>query len=73
MGRKKLNPLRDNSVKELEVKILTLKTELSKERASISSGTRAEKPSKIRNARRQIARLLTIINEKNSQTSGVSK
>ncbi len=70
MGRKKLTALRDNSIEELEGRILELKQELSKEKALISSGTRAEKPSKIRNARRGIARILTIIGEKNR---GVSK
>ena len=64
MGSKKLGVLRDSSVGELEARIVELKTELAKERALISSGTRAEKPAKIRNARRQVARILTIINEK---------
>ena len=66
MGAKKLAQLRDNSVEELESKIVDLKGELSKEKAQVSSGTRAEKPSKIRKTRRQIARIMTIIEEKNS-------
>lgn len=49
---------------QLEQKVLELKSELAKERAAIASGTRAEKPAKIRNLRRQIARMLTIINSK---------
>ncbi|HLC92538.1 MAG TPA: 50S ribosomal protein L29 [archaeon] len=61
---KKLAALRDNSTEELESKLLDLKGELSKEKALVASGTRAEKPSKIRNARRQIARILTIIGQK---------
>lgn len=65
MGKKKLVALRDNSVEDLEAKMTDLKKELSKEKATISSGTRAEKPSKIRNTRRQIARILTLIGEKN--------
>ena len=64
MVAKKLNALRDNSIEELEDQMVKLKNELAKEKATIASGTRAEKPSKIRNARRQIARLLTIIKEK---------
>ena len=63
-------PLRDNSAEELGGKLVGLRNELSKERAQISSGTRAEKPSKIRNTRRQIARILTIMNEKKT---GVKK
>ena len=66
MGRKKLVQLRDNSVEDLEEKIVDLRGVLSKEKAVIASGTRAEKPSKIRNTRRQIARLLTLVNEKQS-------
>ncbi|MCR4368427.1 MAG: 50S ribosomal protein L29 [archaeon] len=65
MGKKKLAQLRDNSVEELESKIVDLKNVLSKERATIASGTRAEKPAKIRNTRREIARILTLIGEKN--------
>ncbi len=61
---KKLAVLRDSSVIELESRLVELKTGLSKEKALVASGTRAEKPSKIRNARRQIARILTIINQK---------
>lgn len=61
---KKLAALRDNSVQDLEARLLDIKNELSKEKALVSSGTRAEKPAKIRNARRQIARILTIIKEK---------
>ncbi len=61
---KKLEALRDSAAQELEVKLVELKTTLSKEKAQLASGTRAEKPAKIRNARRQIARILTIIHEK---------
>ena len=64
MGSKKIAVLRDKSVPEIDEEIIKLKNELSKERAAIASGTRAEKPSRIRNTRRQIARLLTIIREK---------
>jgi len=70
MSTKKLTTLRDNSIEDLEAKLVELKTELSKEKALIASGTRAEKPSKIRNTRRDIARVLTIINEK---TTGVKR
>jgi len=70
MGAKRLNALRDNSVMEMEEKLAGLKAELSKEKALVASGTRAEKPSRIRNTRRQIARILTIISEKKT---GVKK
>ncbi len=61
---KKLAALRDTSIEDLEAKLLEVKGELSREKAMVSSGTRAEKPAKIRNARRQIARILTIIGQK---------
>jgi large subunit ribosomal protein L29 len=67
MGKKRLAVLRDNSVEELEEKMVSLRGELSKEKAVIASGTRAEKPSKIRNTRRQVARILTLINEKKTR------
>ncbi|MAG18034.1 MAG: 50S ribosomal protein L29 [Candidatus Diapherotrites archaeon] len=70
MGKKRLATLRDNSVEELEGKLVDLKNVLSKEKAMVASGTRAEKPSKIKNTRRQIARILTIVAEKNA---GVTK
>ncbi|MCR4335891.1 MAG: 50S ribosomal protein L29 [archaeon] len=67
MGKKRLATLRDNSVEELEGKLVDLKSVLSKEKAMVASGTRAEKPSKIKNTRRQIARILTIVTEKKSE------
>ncbi len=70
MGQKKMAVLRDKSSEEMLEEIVKLKGELSKEKASIASGTRAEKPSKIRNTRRQIARLHTLLGEKHG---GVKK
>ena len=61
---KKLSALRDSAIEELDSKLLALKSELSKEKALVASGKRADKPSKIRNARRQIARILTIMKQK---------
>ena len=49
---------------ELVEKIQELRQELTKERALIASRTRPEKPSKIRNIRKDIARMLTILNER---------
>ncbi|MBN2127031.1 MAG: 50S ribosomal protein L29 [Candidatus Diapherotrites archaeon] len=49
---------------ELEEKLIGLRAELAKERAAIASGTRPEKPSKIKNAKKNIARILTILKEK---------
>jgi len=45
-------------------KVADEKAELAKERAVVAGGTRPEKPGRIRQLRRSIARMLTIINEK---------
>ena len=55
------------SDKELNEKAIELKQELAKERAVIASGTRSEKPGKIRKTRREIARILTALNAKNKK------
>jgi large subunit ribosomal protein L29 len=52
------------SVPELKQNVIDLKQELSKEKSTIASGTKSENPGKIKKIRRNIARLLTIINEK---------
>ena len=49
---------------DIEQKVVELKQELSKERASIASGTKSENPGKIRKLRRDVARLLTIKRQK---------
>lgn len=49
---------------ELNSKAIELKQELAKERAVIASGTRSEKPGKIRGLRRDIARILTALSAK---------
>ena len=61
---KKVMALRDQSIEELEDKIARARADLAKEKAIIASGTRAEKPAKIKNLRRGIARMLTLIKEK---------
>ncbi|PIU21098.1 MAG: 50S ribosomal protein L29 [Candidatus Diapherotrites archaeon CG08_land_8_20_14_0_20_34_12] len=60
----KASELRTMNALELEAKLRILKIELAKERAVIASGTRPEKPTKIRNTRKDIARILTILNQK---------
>ncbi|MFA5126203.1 MAG: 50S ribosomal protein L29 [archaeon] len=55
------------SEKELNEKAIELKQELAKERAVIASGTRSEKPGKIRKIRREIARIFTAMNMKNKK------
>ena len=64
MTKKKMDALRGLGPKELESKLLDLRAELAKERSLVASGTRPENPGKIRATRREIARLMTIINER---------
>jgi len=64
MAAIKAKEIRGLHAEELEEKVVSLKNELSKEKAQISSGTKAENPGKIKKIRREIARTLTIINEK---------
>ena len=60
----KVSEMRGISVEEAKAKIGELRTELSKERAVVAGGTRPENPGNIRTIRKNIARLLTVINEK---------
>ena len=56
--------IRGMSNEEAIEKLAKLRKELAKERAIIESGTRPEKPSKIKNIKRDVARILTILNER---------
>jgi large subunit ribosomal protein L29 len=51
------------SQKEKKEKLEELKTEYSREKAAVASGTRPENPGKIRELRKTIARIITIQNE----------
>ncbi|MEM4598365.1 MAG: 50S ribosomal protein L29 [Candidatus Diapherotrites archaeon] len=76
----KASEIRALSDNELLEKLAALRRELSKEKATVASKTRPEKPAKIKNIRRDIARILTIMNErkianakKNAQKKEVEK
>lgn len=60
----KAGEIREMSVAEAMEKLSVLRKGLAKERAVIASGTRPENPGKVSATRRDIARILTIINEK---------
>lgn len=66
----KKSELRELGAEALQDRLLELKADLAKEYSQIASGTRAEKPAKIRIMRRTIARILTIMNERKSQEAG---
>ena len=60
----KASEIREMSATETGEKLAQLRKDLAKERATIASGTRPENPGKIRAMRKDIARMLTILNEK---------
>lgn len=60
----KINEIRALADDEIKEKISKLREELAKDYALIASGTRPEKPAKIRNAKKDIARMLTVLNER---------
>ncbi len=60
----KPSEIREMSLDEIEKKLRELKLELAKEKGVLTMGASTENPMVIRNLRRDIARLLTIRNEK---------
>jgi large subunit ribosomal protein L29 len=60
----KAKELAGKSKEELENQVVELKQELAKEKATIASGTKSENPGKIRKIRRDIARCLTFLKQK---------
>ncbi|MCX6801801.1 MAG: 50S ribosomal protein L29 [Candidatus Diapherotrites archaeon] len=64
---KKIAEIRELNVAEIKEKAAGLRKDLAKEKAVIASGTRPENPGKIRSIRRDIARMLTILKEKETE------
>ncbi len=62
--------LRDKSAQELQTQLVELRRDLAKGKSHSASGTKAEKPAKIRTMRREIARVLTIMREKRVNSKG---
>jgi large subunit ribosomal protein L29 len=63
MARIKLNTLRELNDNDLQDKLLEFKVDLSKLRSEGEKGTLKKQTSSIRWVRRDIARILTIMNE----------
>ncbi|HNZ87511.1 MAG TPA: 50S ribosomal protein L29 [Methanofastidiosum sp.] len=63
----RVDDIRDLSIDEIENNIEDLKSELSKERSLLATGSAPENPGRIRELRRTIARLKTIKAEKEKQ------
>ncbi len=61
----KTKDLRNMNDEELNQKLKSLKESLLKERASVAMGGAPSSPGKMRSVKRQIARILTIMEEKN--------
>jgi len=64
MSRMKLTTLREMNDNDLEDKLLELKADLAKLRTEGAKGTLKKESASIRWARRDIARILTLINER---------
>jgi large subunit ribosomal protein L29 len=60
----KAKEARQMGLAALHEKVAELRSELAKEKALASGGTRPENPGKIKSIRRAIARILTIAREK---------
>ncbi len=60
----KISEIRTMSISDARKQISELRTELAKGRAIAAGGTRPENPGKIRGIKKNVARLLTVINEK---------
>lgn len=64
MSRMKLTTLREMNNHDLEDKLLELKADLAKLQSEGAKGTLKKESASIRWARRDIARILTLINER---------
>jgi len=55
------------SLTELETKLFDLRKELNSQKGAVASGGRAQNPGKIKEIRRTIARILTIVSKSNAK------
>jgi large subunit ribosomal protein L29 len=60
----KRKELRSLGSEELKDKLKQLKSELSTEKGSVASGTKPDNPGKIKEIKRTIARILTVLHER---------
>jgi large subunit ribosomal protein L29 len=61
---KKLKELRSLGSQELKEKLQQLRNELSREWGAVAAHTRPENPGKIKEIKRTVARILTILKER---------
>lgn len=60
----KAKEIQKMSKEEIAQKLIEAKQELAKEKATIASGTKSENTGKIRKLKRDIARMFTVMNQK---------
>ena len=63
MARLRADELRGMGIGELKEKLRELRAELARERAVVAAGTSTENPMRVRELKRAIARVLTVIRE----------
>ncbi len=63
MSSKRMKEIRGITTEERERRLTELRTELVRMRTMVKAGGAVENPSRIRDLRRTIARILTVINE----------
>jgi len=59
----RMKEIREMSTEEQKKRIMELQTELVRQRTMVKAGGAIENPSRIRELRKTIARILTVINE----------
>lgn len=62
--------IRDMNLEEMKAKLSEIRAELARERAIAASGGSLENPGRIRELRRTIARILSIIRESKKEKEG---
>jgi large subunit ribosomal protein L29 len=60
----KAKDMQKMSKEEITQKLVDAKQELARERATVASGTKSENTGKIRKLKRDIARMFTVMNQK---------
>jgi large subunit ribosomal protein L29 len=63
----KIKELKSTGVEDLRAKMVELKKQLMKDYTQVSTGTTPKSPGQIRAAKKTIARILTILKEKNQE------
>ena len=69
----KISEMRGMEPVALKERVVELKAEIAKEKALVAGGTRPENPGKIKSVRKEVARLLTVITEKERKQKNQEK